>query len=185
MKILFITQYFPPEIGAAPSRSFDLLQEISKKGHEIVVLSETPHYPSSTIVEKYKYSSFYKEDYYELKVIRTFVVVSKRKNFFQRFMLYSSFFVSSIIGAFHVHDVDLVIATSPPLTVGLAGWVVSKLKKCKFVLIELDKRHKIIINRRHTSSLFYAVTTAVYCTTKWIEALAATVSKRILRAWLP
>ena len=134
MKILFITQYFPPEIGAAPSRSFDLLQEISKKGHEIVVLSETPHYPSSTIVEKYKYSSFYKEDYYELKVIRTFVVVSKRKNFFQRFMLYSSFFVSSIIGAFHVHDVDLVIATSPPLTVGLAGWVVSKLKKCKFVL---------------------------------------------------
>lgn len=134
MKILFLTQYFPPEVGAAASRSYDYLQELRKGGHEIVVISETPHYPSAQVDEKYKGSFFFKETYHSLPVIRSFVFVSGRKNFYQRAMLYLSFMISSVFSARFAGKVDVVVATSPPPTVGLAGWMISRLKRSKFVV---------------------------------------------------
>ena len=91
MNILFVSQYFPPEFGAAPSRGYDLLQELRKKGHKIHVLAEIPHYPSDKVAEKYRHSFFFRENFKGLDVIRSFVFVSKRRTFFQRIMLYFSF----------------------------------------------------------------------------------------------
>jgi glycosyltransferase involved in cell wall biosynthesis len=131
MNILFLTQYFPPEIGGASSRSSDLLYHLSSRVHTIVVVSEMPHYPSTFLAKKYRNAFIYRE---KIKNIRTFVFVSKRKSFIQRTILYGSFLFSSIIGSRNIKDIDVVVATSPPLTVGLAGWIISKWKNCKFVL---------------------------------------------------
>lgn len=134
MKFIFVTQYFPPEVGAAASRVFDLTQELRKKNHDIVVLSEFPHYPSNFLDKKYRTSSFFKEKYHSIPVIRTYVYVSERKNFFQRTFSYISFMISAIIGSKHISYADAVIATSPPPTVGIAGWLISRIKHNKFVL---------------------------------------------------
>jgi len=134
MKLIFVSQYFPPEVGAAASRGYDLLQEFIKKEHKVTVLTELPHYPSSVVDEKYKNSLFYREKFNNIDVIRNFVFVSKRSNFFQRSALYFSFMFTSVFGSKGINDIDIVFATSPPLTVGLAGWVISKFKKSKFVL---------------------------------------------------
>ncbi len=134
MKVTFITQYFPPEVGAAASRIFDLTQELMKRKHRITVLSEYPHYPSNFVDRKYRDSLFVKENYQSISVIRSYVYVSERKNFFQRTFLYISFMLSSIIGSKHIPDTEVVIATSPPPTVGVAGWLMSRIKHSKFIL---------------------------------------------------
>ena len=46
MKVLIITQYFPPEIGAAASRWGDYSRILSKNNHDVTVLCEVPNYPS-------------------------------------------------------------------------------------------------------------------------------------------
>ena len=43
MHVLLITQYFPPEIGAAASRWGDYTEILVKKGYKVTVLCETPN----------------------------------------------------------------------------------------------------------------------------------------------
>ncbi|MBL7110226.1 MAG: glycosyltransferase WbuB, partial [Candidatus Marinimicrobia bacterium] len=58
MKILIISQYHPPEMGAAAMRWNDYAQILSKIGHKVTVLSEIPNYPSGVISKKYSKKYF-------------------------------------------------------------------------------------------------------------------------------
>ena len=46
MKVLIITQYFPPETGAAASRWGDFSDILLNQNNFVTVLCETPHYPN-------------------------------------------------------------------------------------------------------------------------------------------
>jgi len=133
LRILFITQYFPPEVGAAASRIQDITEELSARGHDITVVTEIPNYPTGIIHRKYRFKLFYKERINNIKVIRTFVLASGRQSFLQRILLYTSFMFSSILGSLFINGIDAVLATSPPLFVGLSGYCVARLKRAKFV----------------------------------------------------
>ncbi|MCK4396246.1 hypothetical protein KAW96_06580 [candidate division WOR-3 bacterium] len=54
MRILYITQYFPPEIGAGGVRAMNIARCLLKLGHEVQVISETPNYPDGEVPEKYR-----------------------------------------------------------------------------------------------------------------------------------
>ncbi|RKY68169.1 MAG: glycosyltransferase WbuB [Candidatus Latescibacterota bacterium] len=133
MKILFITQYFHPEVGAASARITDLAKELASLGHCVTVVAEFPNYPTGKLAKEYRWRLHRWEKLGPLHILRTFVIVSKRRNFFQRMALYISFMCSSILGGLFVPRFDVVIATSPPLFVGLCGYVVGRLRGAKFV----------------------------------------------------
>jgi hypothetical protein len=61
MKILIISQYHPPEMGAAAMRWNDYAQILSNLGHEVTVLSEIPNYPTGVIPDEYKNKYFVNE----------------------------------------------------------------------------------------------------------------------------
>jgi hypothetical protein len=46
VRILFLTHYFHPEVGAPQSRLLDLANELSRRGHEVTVLTGFPNYPT-------------------------------------------------------------------------------------------------------------------------------------------
>jgi len=133
LRILFVTQYFPPEVGAAASRIQDVTEEFSTLGHSVTVVTEIPNYPTGVIHKKYRYKLFHKERIGRTKIIRTFVLASKRKSFIQRMLFYLSFMVSSILGAMSAKEIDVVVATSPPLFVGVSGFIISRFKRAQFV----------------------------------------------------
>ena len=54
MKILFLTQYCPPEVGAPQNRIFEFAKRLKKFGHEITILTAMPNYPKGEIFDKYK-----------------------------------------------------------------------------------------------------------------------------------
>ncbi len=133
MRILFITQYFPPGVGAAASRVQDITEELSGLGHDVTVVTEIPNYPTGIIHERYRFKLFHKERVNGIKIIRTFVLASGRRSFMQRMLLYISFMVSSIFGSLFLNGIDVVVATSPPLFVGFSGFVIARLKGARFV----------------------------------------------------
>ena len=134
MKIIYITQYFPPEVGAGAVRAFNITKNLIELGNNVFVISEIPNYPDGKIPPKYRHKFFYKERYEGIDVLRTYVVASKRKTFLQRFLFYLSFMFSSIYAGLRLIKFDLVFATSPPLFVGLSGYFISKIRNAKFLL---------------------------------------------------
>jgi colanic acid biosynthesis glycosyl transferase WcaI len=49
MRILFLTQYFPPEIGATQTRAFEMARGLVRAGHQVTVVTEVPNHPEGII----------------------------------------------------------------------------------------------------------------------------------------
>ena len=120
-------------MGAAASRIQDIAEEMSLLGHDVTVVTEIPNYPTGIIHRKYRFKLFHKERVRNVKVIRTFVLASQRRSFLERMLLYVSFMISSMLGALFINGIDVVVATSPPLFVGISGYIIALVKRAKFV----------------------------------------------------
>lgn len=129
-----MTQYFPPEVGAPQNRIYELAKLLVKRGHEVTVLTGMPNYPAYEIFDGYKGKIIHKEEMEGIKVVRTWLYVTKNTGFIPRLMNYFSFTFSSVLlGSFLVGRQDIVITESPPLFLGASGYILSKLKRAKFI----------------------------------------------------
>lgn len=124
MKILYITQYFHPEIGATTNRALANIRYLSKKGHDVTVLTEMPNHPKGIIFDGYKGKMFMTESMEEFKIKRVWVFTSVKKNFVTRLLFYITFAIlGSLSAIFRWGKYDIVYVTSPPLFVGMIGLV--------------------------------------------------------------
>ena len=122
MKILYITQYFHPEIGATTNRALANVRYLSKKGHDVTVLTEIPNHPKGIIFDGYKGKLFMTEEMEEFKIKRVWVFTSVKKNFVTRLLFYISFaFLGSFFAILSWKRYDIIYVTSPPLFVGIVG----------------------------------------------------------------
>jgi glycosyltransferase involved in cell wall biosynthesis len=135
MRVLVVSQYFPPESGACANRVHSFVRGLTAEGHDVVVLTEKPCYPEGVIEQEYRGGLFEKRVVDEVTVINTWVYTRPEASFLTRLLSYLTFMVMAVLGAGRAEgSFDVVLASSPPLTVGLAGWAVSKLKRARFVL---------------------------------------------------
>ncbi len=134
MKILYISQYFPPEAGATQARAFEMTRFLAERGHDVTVLCNMPNHPSGIIAAGYQGHCYLQERDHGLRIIRTWVFTRPRKSIFVRAAFYLSFMISSFwAGLKSASHYDVVLATSPPPMTGLTGWLLSKLKGASFV----------------------------------------------------
>ncbi|HEY4798285.1 MAG TPA: glycosyltransferase family 4 protein [Bacteroidia bacterium] len=134
MKILILTQYFPPEIGAPQNRLFELAIRLKEKGNDITVLTAMPNYPQMKIHEKYSGKFRHYEEMDGLKVFRSWIFVSKSKSIFMRLLNYFSFTWTSFwSGLLRVGKPDIIICESPPLFLGISAYLLKKIKRAKLV----------------------------------------------------
>lgn len=134
MNILFLTQYFPPEVGAPQNRIFEFAKRLKANGHDVTVLTAMPNYPKGEIFEGYENKKFMTEEIGGIKVLRTSIYATKSKDFWKRIRNYLSFTFSCIKGAKKVEGkIDAVIVESPPIFLGWSGYRIAKKLKAKFV----------------------------------------------------
>jgi glycosyltransferase involved in cell wall biosynthesis len=134
MRILFLTQYFPPETGACQNRLGSLAQCLSEAGHQITVLTAMPNYPTGTIFPSYRGRLSTRENLFGAEVVHTWLYASKSRGFAPRLLSYFSFMATSIVaGAAMIGPQDVVFTESPPLFLGIAGLLISRLKGARFV----------------------------------------------------
>jgi glycosyltransferase involved in cell wall biosynthesis len=134
VRILILSQYYPPETGAPQNRLSGLARELKLLGHEVVILCAMPNYPAMEIHKDYKGKWFVKDQFEGIDVYRSWIYVSKNRSIISRLLNYFSFTFSSLFAASKIKgDFDVLMCESPPLFLGISGWWISKRKKAKFV----------------------------------------------------
>jgi len=133
MKLAILTQYYPPEVGAPQARLSEIAAHFAKKGHKVTVLTAMPNYPSGKIHPGYG-GALRRDEQNGVKVIRTFVYPTQRAAFLPRLTNYFSFVLSSsIAGSLLLEQPDYLLVESPPLFLGLAGVLLSRLKRARLI----------------------------------------------------
>ncbi len=125
MKILVLTQYYPPETGAPQNRLSSLAKFLVQLGDEVEVLTAMPNYPKMQVFESYRNKFYCKETVENITVHRSWIYAKNSKGIVARLLNYFSFvFTSFFIGILKLKKFDLIICESPPLFLGItAVWM--------------------------------------------------------------
>lgn len=137
MRILILTQYYPPETGAPQNRLSDLARRLKRRGHKVTVLTAMPNYPRGRVFEGYGGRARLEETIEGIRVVRTWVYAREGAgfSFARRLLSYLSFCASSFaFGWSKTGPLDVVIVESPPLFLGLSGWLISRLRRAAMVM---------------------------------------------------
>jgi len=133
MKILFLSDNFPPEVNAASSRVYERACYWVKDGHEIQVLTCAPNFPFGKIYDGYKNKWAQKENMDGIEVTRVKTYMAPNKGFTLRTLDFLSYmFMAVIVGSFQAKP-DVVISTSPQFFTAIGAWMLSKIKRVPFV----------------------------------------------------
>jgi colanic acid biosynthesis glycosyl transferase WcaI len=136
MKILYVSQYFPPEMGAPAARAVELSRHWAAAGHEVTVLTGFPNHPTGVVPPEYRDKVrrlVARERIDGVDVVRTWLLPFPNRKAYERMLNYSSFCASAATTGLFLSRPDVVIATSPQLLVGLSGWWVARWKRVPFV----------------------------------------------------
>lgn len=133
LRIVILTHYFPPEVGAPQARLYELATRAAVAGHEITVVTGMPNYPTGVIPPKYRGRFRMVETVEGIRVIRTWVFATPNRGFVRRLMNHGSFAVSSLSATRMLGHVDVFFVESPPLFVGFAALALRRLKRAPYV----------------------------------------------------
>ena len=135
MKILIISQNFPPDIGGAAIRLSGYAKYLSLFGHTVTVLCANPIYPRGKIFEEYKNKWFQKEIKDGYTVVHTWIWPIKPKSHaILRIMSYCSFVFSACLGSLRLEKPDIIISATPSLFSSFVSIFYKKTKKVKILL---------------------------------------------------
>jgi colanic acid biosynthesis glycosyl transferase WcaI len=136
MKILYVSQYFPPEMGAPAARAAELGQHWAEAGHDVSILTGFPNHPTGVVPPEWRsrfHRLIYREKTGRVEVFRTWLWPLPNRKAHERMRNYASFCLSAGLRGLGIPSPDVIIATSPQLLVGLSGWWLSCAKRVPFV----------------------------------------------------
>lgn len=125
MRILILTQYFPPEIGAPQVRLAAMTRELKRLGHDVEVVTGLPNHPTGKIFAEYRGRWYLLEDWEGVPVHRVWLYPALGGGI-KRLLNYLSFVGTSLIGLSRARRPDFIFVESPPLFLGIPGVYAAK-----------------------------------------------------------
>jgi colanic acid biosynthesis glycosyl transferase WcaI len=136
VKILYVSQYFPPEMGAPAARASELARHWAAAGNAVTVLTGFPNHPTGVVPPEWQSRLrrlIYRETIDGVRVVRTWLWPLPNRKAHERMRNYASFCISAALTGLSLPRPDVIIATSPQLLVGLSGWWVAAWRRTPFV----------------------------------------------------
>jgi len=133
MRILFITDNFPPEVNAPATRTYEHCREWVKSGTEVTVITGAPNYPQGKLYKGYKNKLYQSEVVDGIKVIRVWTYIAPNAGILKRTFDFISFSISSFFVGLFVKT-DIIIATSPQLFSAVAGMLIGFFKRKPWIM---------------------------------------------------
>lgn len=128
MKILFITDNFPPEVNAPATRTYEHVKEWQKQGLEVTIITCAPNFPHGKVYDGYENKLYQKEMVDGIEVIRVWSYITSNSGFVKRVLDYVSFaFMAFGVGLFKKYDI--IVATSPQFFTTWAAFGLSKIRR--------------------------------------------------------
>ncbi|GAB6153139.1 glycosyltransferase family 4 protein [Desulfosporosinus burensis] len=134
MRILMLTQYFPPESGAAQVRLKEVAKGLQSNGHQVTVVTAFPNHPSGVIPPQYRGRWRMKDEVEGIPVWRTWIYPVQRGRFWKRLLNYFSFVGSSFWGLSKAGKQDILFFESPPLFLGITALIYGWLTRTRIIM---------------------------------------------------
>lgn len=189
MRILVVTQFFPPEMGAPAGRFHDFARSWLAQGHELTVVTGFPNFPAGVIHEGYRGRLYMTEELDGVKVHRCWILTTPRR--LSRPLSYASFLLSSTLCVLFARlRYDVVVATIPPPTVGLPGVLAALRKRVPLVLDLRDIWPEAIVQSGRLTNpavigLFEAIAGFLYRRASRITAVTEGWKARLVEKGVP
>jgi colanic acid biosynthesis glycosyl transferase WcaI len=135
VRILYLSQYFPPEVGATQTRAYEMARYLVSAGHQVTMLTEVPNHPSGIIPPEFRHKLWERTVLDGIDVIRVWVKASPNKTFAARMWFYLTYMIGAAIAGLALARgrYDVILATSPPLFVGGSALALSYLRRIPLV----------------------------------------------------
>jgi colanic acid biosynthesis glycosyl transferase WcaI len=184
MRFLFLTQYYPPEIGATPVRLFSVVQQLRKFGHYGEVVTAMPNHLTGRILKPYIGHFYIHENLDGVDVHRTWVMVARQPTFGSRILNYMSFALTSLWGLAKAKKPDFLFVESPPLLLVLPAFVYSFLKGVPIILNVADlwpdaPRRLKIMKSGLSLKIAYKLESWAYSQARFINAVTEGIAARL------
>ena len=202
MKILYISQYFPPEMGAPAARASELAQHWAQAGHEVSVLTGFPNHPTGVVPPEWRSrlrrliyrerifpSGLAQKDSGHVDVFRTWLWPLPNRKAHERMRNYTSFCISAALRGTFLPRPDVIIASSPQLLVGLSGWWIAFARQIPFVfeVRDLWPESLIAVGAGQENSLLHhtlgAIAKFLYQRSDHIVVVTPAFKDHLMRHW--
>jgi len=133
MRILFLTDNFPPEVNAPATRTYEHCVEWVKLGAEVTVITCFPNFPKGKIYNGYQNKLYQKEIIDGIRVIRVWSYMSPNTGFVKRVFDFMSYaFMAFLLGVFQ--KCDLIIGTTPQFFTAISASCLAFIKRRPWVM---------------------------------------------------
>jgi glycosyltransferase involved in cell wall biosynthesis len=194
--ILVLTLVFPPDGVSTAVIVGELSADLKAAGHDVTVVTTVPHYNRDGEAEARQPlvrvwgPLLYRSEFHGVRVLHV-GMPRKSGNVTSRLLAWAQFHVLSVIAAVTlVRHVDVIIAPSPPLTVGLCAWLLGVLYRAPYIYNVLELYPDIAITlgglkNRWIITFLFALERFVYARARVITVIAAGMQRRILEKSVP
>ncbi|MDX1912018.1 MAG: glycosyltransferase family 4 protein [Saprospiraceae bacterium] len=133
--LIILSQYYPPETGAPQTRLSELAEGLRRRGWEVSIVTALPNYPHGKIAAAYRGKWRVIENQDGITVRRYWLYASNSTKAWPRILSMLSFSMAAFCALPHLWRFrpDYLLVESPPLTLGLSGWFLSRLSGSKFI----------------------------------------------------
>jgi glycosyltransferase involved in cell wall biosynthesis len=133
MKILFLTENYPPETNAAANRVHERAKFWADWGHDVTVITCAPNFPKGRLHEGYA-NKWYQTGVMDgIRVVRVKTFISANEGVVLRMLDFLSFMITGFVASLFQKRPDVVVATSPQFFTAVAGWAVGLCRRRPFV----------------------------------------------------
>ena len=133
MKILFLTENFPPETNAAATRVFERALYWVSAGHQVTVITCAPNFPHGKVFDGYQNRWRQTEDMSGVTVVRVKTYIAANAGVVRRSLDFLSFLATGFWAGLRAPKADVVCATSPQFFAAVAGWAIGLVRRTPFV----------------------------------------------------
>lgn len=133
MKILFLTDNFPPETNAPATRTFEHARAWVRAGHQVTVVTCVPNFPQGRVHTGFRNAWRSRERVEGIDVVRVWTYVAKNKGFLKRTLDHMSFGAHGTLAAIGLHRHDVLVATSPQFFTSVGGYAAAAITRTPYV----------------------------------------------------
>ena len=133
MKILFLSENFPPESNAAATRVYERAVYWANWGHEVTVITSAPNFPEGKLFDGYANNWRQTETMDGIRVVRVKTFIAANRGVAHRTLDFLSFMVTGFLAGLSQVRPDVIAATSPQFFAAVAGWAIGAVRRIPFV----------------------------------------------------
>jgi glycosyltransferase involved in cell wall biosynthesis len=133
VRILFLTDNFPPETNAPATRTFEHARRWVRAGAEVTVVTTAPNFPAGKLFPGYRNRLCQRESIEGIETVRVWSYITANEGFARRTLDYLSFMVGGFLAGLLLRRPDIIVCTSPQFFTACAAYVLSIFKRRPFV----------------------------------------------------